>query len=87
MSVTPRELHVANRETLLRITGADVQSGAVTGIHMVAGLPVYYDETLIPDQMDMRDSATGKLLRRWIIRPDSTVLSVDVSRLGELFDL
>ena len=86
-TVRPREIHVRNREVLLRITGAEIQSGAVTGLHMVSSLPVFYDDTLLADQMDMRDASDGRLLRRWFLRDNGEVLSVDVSRLGELFDL
>jgi hypothetical protein len=79
--IRARELHVADRSVLLRITGAEVRDGRVTGIPVMAGLPVYYDEAMPNGVMEMRDSSTGETLRRWILGADGTLMSINVQAL------
>lgn len=77
----PRELHVRNREALLRITGAEVQANPGMGIHVAAGLPVYYDDAMPNNVMEMRHAETGEVLRRWFLTPDGELFSFNPGEL------
>lgn len=73
--VLPRELHVRNRGQLLKMTGAEVSASSPTA--NLGGLPVYCDDAMPNGVMEMRNSETGEVLRRWFLRPDGTLIAVN----------
>lgn len=81
-TILPRELHVRNRRQLVRLTGAHEESNPnIPPSLPFAGMPVYCDDAMPDGVMEMRDSSTGETLRRWILRPDGQLISVNVQAL------
>ena len=84
-TVRPREMHVRNRRELVRLMGAHEEANPDIPSSMpFAGIPVYCDDAMPDGVMEMRDSSTGEVLRRWILRPDGTLVSINVQALEEL---
>ena len=83
-TVRPRELHVRNRKELVRLTGAHEEANPDIPPSMpFAGIPVYCDDAMPNGVMEMRDSNTGETLRRWILRPDGTLVSINTQALQQ----
>lgn len=79
-------IYAYDRATLLRVSGATVApAGKVTGVENIAGMGVYYDETMPPNTCDIRDG-DGSLLQRWILH-DGKVIMIDASHLRGLLDI
>lgn len=69
-------LHVRNRQNLVRITGAHERvTQDIPPSLPFAGIPVYCDDAMPNNVMEMRHAETGEVLRRWFLTPDGELFS------------